>query len=59
MTEEITKQNTLVPDAVAGLTTGIANIADAMASATKRHQEIIHEVVCIQKFMSMLCQIKR
>ena len=33
MTEEITKQNTLVPDAVAGLTTGIANIPDAMASA--------------------------
>jgi len=33
MTEEITKQNTLVPDTVAGLTTGIANIPDAMASA--------------------------
>jgi hypothetical protein len=26
MTKEITKQNTLVPDAVAGLTTGIANM---------------------------------
>jgi MFS superfamily sulfate permease-like transporter len=33
MTEVITKHNTLVPDAVAGLTTGIANIPDAMASA--------------------------
>jgi SulP family sulfate permease len=33
MTQEITKQNTLIPDALAGLTTGIANIPDAMASA--------------------------
>ena len=32
MTEEMTKQNTLVPDAIIGLTTGIANIPDAMAS---------------------------
>ena len=33
MIKENTKENTLVPDAVAGLTTGIANIPDAMASA--------------------------
>ncbi|MFC1959681.1 SulP family inorganic anion transporter [Chloroflexota bacterium] len=33
MAQESTQRNNLVPDLVAGLTTGIANIPDAMASA--------------------------